>query len=126
MIFGSLQIVNNLLSIEGSLLSDDSGFVDANGSLYFPKVTGAEISVPPVISVANPKKRPRPDENLASHTNPLDYSRTNAALSSPMPDASAAPKKRKLKEPDTPSEKRKDKKHKDKKEKEKKSKHKVK
>jgi hypothetical protein len=90
-----LQIVNNLLSIEGSLLSDDVGIVDANGNLYFPKVSGAEISVPSVISITNPKKRPRPAESaLASFS-----SATTLPVSSPMPDTTAL-KKRKLKEAD--------------------------
>jgi len=123
----SLQIVNNLLSIEGTLLGEDVGVLDESGNMHFPKVSTAAISLPPVVSVTNPKKRPRADELSTAAT----QSTTSKPVSSPVIDAATAAKKRKLKEEETgevvksPTKKdKKDKKDKKERHKDKKEKHK--
>ena len=126
MISLSLQIVNNLLSIEGTLLGEDVGVLDEDGNLHFPKSSNATISSPPVVSMANSKKRPRPEGQDSAVPALINFQQ----VASPSVDAETAKKKRKLHEgadASTPSKDKdkKDKKQKDKKEKEK-SKHKSK
>lgn len=107
------------------MLGEDVGILDESGNLHFPKVSTASISLPPVVSVTNPKKRPRA-EDLASTSNQSTIAQT---LSSPVVDAATAAKKRKLKEDageDVGSPMKKDKKDKKEKHKEKKEKHKEK
>lgn len=112
----SLQIVNNLLSIEGTLLGDDVGVLDEDGNLHFPKASNATITSPPVVSLANHKKRPRQDE--LDTVTPALINFQNVA--SPSVDSETAKKKRKLQEgTDVSTPSKKDKKSKDKKEKEK-------
>lgn len=105
------------------MLGDDVGVLDESGNLHFPKVSTASISLPPVVSITNPKKRPRTDGVFGASA-PVSAQ----TLSSPVVDAATAAKKRKLKDEDASedlkSPSKKDKKDKKEKHKDKKEKHK--